>query len=156
MKTLIKITCLFLSFLLVLNCSKNDDEKNNPEFQFSPEQLNGGWKISFFSDENGERTSEFSGYVFIFNTEEESAFISYNVNYKTSSIEIFQEENLGENIWVLYTDFDNIDNPGNADLNDLVEDWMVTNVNTDATFIEFEELYSDNTPEILHITKLLN
>lgn len=156
MKIISKVFSILLISFLVLSCTKDDDENNNPEFQFSPEQLNGAWEISYFSDENGDRTSEFSGYVFLFNTEDEIVYINYNGDAEPASFEIFQEENLGDTIWVLYTDFDNIDNPGAADLNDLEEEWMVTNVNTDDRIIEFEELYSNNTPEILHLTKLLN
>ena len=156
MKTLKNIASLCLVFCVLLNCSSDDDTTAVLSQEFSPELLNGTWRISFFSDENEIRTSEFSGYEFSFNSEEESARITYNNITEMTSIEIFQEENLGENIWVVYTDFDNIDNLGNADLDDLVEDWIVTNVNGNATVIEFEELYSNNAAEILHLTKVSN
>lgn len=147
------VILLFLS-LLILNCSNDDDNSGDLSQEFSPEQLNGTWRISLFTDENENRTVEFSGYEFLFNVEEESAVITYNGVSEVASIEVFIEDDLGEDIWVLYTDFDNIDNPGNADLNDLVEDWIVTNVNANATVIEFEELYSNNLSEILHLTKV--
>ena len=53
-------------------------------------------------------------------------------------------------------DFDNIDPLGEADLNDLDEDWLVTNVNGNTTVIELEERYSNNAPEIMHLTKVQN
>ncbi len=151
MKPLLKISVLVLA-LLVFNCS-NDDDSGNSNQEFSPEMLNGTWRISFFSDETEERTTEFNGYEFTFDVEEESAIVAYNGISETSSIEVFIEDNLGDNFWVLYTDFDDINNPGDADLDDLVEDWFITNVNGNATVIQFEELYSNNAPEILHITK---
>ncbi len=154
MKAFMKILCLVLVANLFLNCSSNDDNSGDSSQQFSPELLNGKWRISFFSDENETRTTEFNGYEFLFNTEEESAVITYNGASENASIEVFIEDDLGEDMWVVYTDFDNIENPGDADLNDLVEDWIVTDVNKNGTVIKFEELYSNNAPEILHLTKI--
>ncbi|TBN00426.1 hypothetical protein EYD45_14255 [Hyunsoonleella flava] len=153
MKSLLKTLVLFVFFSLVLNCS-NDDDSGNSSQEFSPELLNGTWSISLFTDENENRTTEFTGYEFTFNVEEERAVITYNEVSETALIEVFIEDNLSEDTWVVYLDFDNIDNPGDADLNDLVEDWIVTSVNGNATVIEFEELYSNNTPEILHLSKV--
>jgi hypothetical protein len=154
MKVLIKITCLFFMTLLLFNCSNDDDNSGDSNQEFSSELLNGTWRISLFTDENENRTSEFSGYEFLFDVEEESAIISFNGISEMAWVEVFLEDDLGEDMWVVYTDFDNIDNPGDADLNDLVEDWVVKSVNNNATVIEFEELYSNNTPEILHLTKV--
>ncbi len=156
MKAFMKILSLVLVANLFLNCSSNDDNSGDSSQQFSPELLNGKWRISFFSDENETRTAEFNGYEFLFNTEEESAVITYNGASESASIEVFIEDDLGEDMWVVYTDFDNIENPGDADLNDLVEDWIVTDVNKNGTVIKFEELYSNNVPEILHLTKVSN
>jgi len=152
MKPLLKVAMLVL-LLLFFNCS-NDDDSGNSSQEFSPEMLNGTWRISFFSDEVEERTTEFNDYQFTFNVEEETAIIRYNGISETSSIEVFIEDNFGDNFWVVYTGFDGVNNPGDADLDDLVEDWFITNVNDNATVIQFEELYSNNTPEILHLTKI--
>ncbi len=156
MKSFSNIAILFFLSILITNCSNSDDNSANNSQQFSPELLNGKWRISFFSDENETRTAEFNGYEFLFNTNDESAVVTYNGTTEISSIEVFQEDNNGETIWVLYTDFDDIENLGAADLSDLVEDWFITNVNGNATVIQFEELYSNNTPEILHLTKISN
>lgn len=152
MKFTLKIAVLFFA-LLIVNCSSDDDSSNSNQ-EFSPELLNGTWRISLFTDESSDRTSEFSGYQFVFNIEEESVIVTYDGNSEAAFIEVFQENNDNENIWVVYTDFD--DNPGTADLDDLVEDWFVTKVSNNAMVIELEELYSNNTAEILHFTKISN
>lgn len=151
MKSLLKNTVLFLA-LLSLNCSNNYDSDNSSQ-EFAPELLNGTWRISLFTDESSDRTQEFNGYEFTFDVEEEAAIVALNSNSATAYVEVFQDTNdNNEDIWVVYTDFDN--NPGDADLNDLVEDWFVTGLNGDATVIQFEELFSNSAPEILHLTKV--
>lgn len=156
MKALTKITCLIFMTLLLFNCSNDDDNLENSNQEFSPELLDGTWQISLFTDENENRTSEFNGYEFLFNVEDESAVVTYNGISQTIFIEVFIEDSLSEDTWVLYTDFYDIDNLGDADLSDLVEDWVVTRVNSNATVIEFEELYSNNAAEILHLAKVSN
>lgn len=156
MKPLLNIIVLFFLSIFMLNCSNDDDNSGDASQEFSPELLDGLWRISLFTDESDNRTTEFSGYEFLFNTEEESVIVTYQGVSETASIEVFIEDNLGADAWVVYTDFDDIDNPGNADLNDLVEDWIVTSVNGNASIIEFEELYSNNLPEVLHLTKVSN
>jgi len=151
MKSFPKIAMLVL-VLLIFNCS-NDDNSGNSETEFSPEMLDGTWRISFFSDENSNRTSEFNGYEFTFDVEEESAVVAYEGNSQTTVVEVFQDIINNESAWIVYTDFD-LDNLGDAELSDLVEDWIVTNVNGNATAIEFEELYSNSLPEILHLAKI--
>jgi len=155
MKNILKTTMLLFLILAITNCS-SDDDKGNSNQEFSPELLNGTWRISLFTDETEDRTAEFNGYEFSFNVENESAVVTFNGESQNSSIEVFIEDDLTEDTWVLYTDFDDIENLGDADLRDLVEDWIVTNVNGNATVIEFEELYSNNTPEIMHLTKIQN
>ena len=64
MKYLLKTTGLIISLLFVFNCSSDDDSSRNSSQQFSPELLNGTWRISLFTDESSDRTVEFNGYEF--------------------------------------------------------------------------------------------
>ena len=65
----------------------------------------------------------------------------------------FQSTINGSEYWIVEVDFSNTVNPGNADLQDLSEEWIVKKVLNDANKIEFEERISNNSPEILHLEK---
>lgn len=153
MKILCRCLAIVIMVATILSCSKDNNDITT--MGFSPELLNGTWRISLFTDESSNRTSEFNGYEFTFNVEQETAIVSYNGASQSTLVEVFQQDIEGEDMWVVYTDFD-LDDLGNADLDDLVEDWLVTEVNSDATVISFRELYSNNTPEVLQLSKVSN
>lgn len=139
--------------VFLTNCSSDDDSAQMNQ-EFSPELLNGNWRIGFFADENEDLTSTFAGYTIAINVSQQTAAITFNGNSQTVFVEVFQDLVQEENQWIVYIDFDDYNDPGDADFDDLDEDWIVTNLNSNATTIEFEERFSNNTPEQLHLTKL--
>ncbi len=154
MKEVIKFITVLILCIICFSCSS--DDMGSSTIEFSPQQLNGTWKISFFSDENIVRTSEFSSYQFDFNINTKDIIISSNGSTSLGSFDVFQETRSGETLWIVDAEIDNRNNPGNADLQDLDEDWIIRSVNENATVIEFEELESNNKPEILHLEKVEN
>lgn len=154
MKAIIKILTCFLVMLLLVNCSNNDDDSGNSNQEFSPELLSGTWRISFFSDETTERTSEFSSYLFTFTlTGSDTGNLEITSNGSSREISFDIEK---DDFWILDMLIRSSDNPGDADLTDLSENWIVKRVNDDATLLEFEEQNSNKKPEILHLKKVSN
>ncbi len=156
MNKISKLTSLIVVVFFLVNCSNDDDGSDNLNIKFSPELLDGTWRISFFSDENAQRTQEFSGYEFTFDFEEESVWVKSNGTTELGILNVFQETINGSASWIAKVNFSNTVNPGDGDLQDLSEEWIVKKVLNNADKIEFEERISNNTPEILHLEKLLN
>ena len=158
MKTIVTRISIAIFTMICLSCSNDDNtDTTTTTIEFSPEQINGVWRISFFSDENGERTLEFNTYQFIFNlTGSDTGDVSIisNGNTVNDGFDLFEETNDNVETWILELTVH--ENPGDADLFDLNEDWIMTRVNDNGTYIEFEEQDSNNSPEILHLIKLEN
>ncbi len=155
MKKTIKLMTLLLLLFFVAACS-DDDDASTSEIEFSPELLNGTWKISFFSDENQVRTSEFSSYQFTFDVNEEDVIITSNGNTESGGTYVFEDDVNGTNFWIIELDFNSSSNPGSADLQDLDEDWIVRKLTQNPLTIELEERFSNSAPEFLHIEKVSN
>ncbi len=151
-----KILSLITVVFLLFNCSNDDDSTDSSNTKFSPDLLDGTWRISFFSDENTQRTQEFNSYEFTFDYAEETVQVKSDGSTEMGLLRVFQSVINGSENWVVEVDFSNTVNPGNADLQDLNEEWIVKNVLNAADKIEFEERISNNTPEILHLERLLN
>ncbi len=151
-----KILSLITVVFLLFNCSNDDDSTDSSNIKFSPELLDGTWRISFFSDENTQRTQEFNSYEFTFDYGEETVWVKSNGSTEMGLLRVFQSVINGSEYWIVEVDFSNTVNPGNADLQDLNEEWIVKNVLNAADKIEFEERFSNNTPELLHLERLLN
>ena len=156
MKTLTHFFCVMVISFALLNCSSDDDSASTDKssIEFLPEDLNGTWKITFFLDENQERTSEFDGYLFTFNVDTEDVIITSDGNVDYGGVYPFQDEYDGKTEWVIEMDFNNAHNPGDADIQVLDEDWIVRKIVGNPIQIELEESITNGTPDMLHMVKV--
>ena len=154
MKNSIKYFVIAFITLVVVSCSKDDDNPtNNSNKELSLEELRGTWRISYFWDQT-DRTSEFSDYLFTFSQENDVMVLVNSISF-FGEFALFEDSVNNENYWILETEYGPYESSIEIDaiFTELTEQWIVKEVNNDATVIVFEERYSNNQPEIMHFTK---
>ncbi|MBW1295906.1 hypothetical protein [Aquimarina litoralis] len=156
MKTLTKISAIYL-FTLLCSCSSDNDDNqsiNNTPPTLTKEQLSGTWIISYFENQI-DKTSDYEGFRFLFNAidDVEAEVEDFNIDGK---YDLFSDEINGQTYTIVDISFreDSSSAIVNNLLIDLIEEWIVTAITDDGTTIKFEERISNNPPEILHLTKL--
>ena len=136
------------ALFLVMSCIKENEEKMDTT-TLTAQELQGKWIVSYFWDQT-EKTNEYNGYIFTFNSDS-----SINVDVSGISVGGSFDIWIDQNSTVIDFYFDNSSYSNiNDKLRELTENWIVKNLSTNNNTIEFEERESDNPPEILFLTKI--
>ena len=135
----------FLLFFLMISistgCSKDDNGQTIDTASVATNVSSGNWVVHLYTDSGVNETSNYSGWVFVFNANgtatTSKAGVSFNGTWSTISDD-------GKIKFVLVL------NTANVQLNELSNDWVVKS--STATFLELED---DNTAsaEVLHFQK---
>ncbi|GAB1857405.1 hypothetical protein MHTCC0001_22410 [Flavobacteriaceae bacterium MHTCC 0001] len=151
MKQVLKAIIVFFLIALLFNCYGEDN--NEDSIPFSPEQLEGLWKISLYQDQ--VRNITYDGIDILMEFDDSSGIRAFNDAATTfGSYETGQFEINGEPIWELQIGLD-ITNDAHDVLDDIRNNWHVKRVLLDAAKIEFEQaLNPAGQLEILHLTRV--
>ncbi len=142
-KNFLYLLPLLLVVTVFASCSKNDDEVLYINTQsVSTLALEDNWKVTyFFDDDDGDETSKFNGYTFTFNTAGQVTASLNGVN-KTGIWIVRQDVGRTE----LEIDFNDDDDQ----LDELDEDWDVTELTNNR--IKLEDLDDDEDNDIEYLT----
>jgi hypothetical protein len=134
---------LLLVATVFASCSKDDDDTLDINTQsVSALALEDNWKVTyFFDDDDGDETSKFNGYTFTFTTAGEITASLNGVN-KTGVWLVKQDDGRTK----LEVDFNDDDDP----LDELDEDWVVTELTNNR--IKLEDLDDDDDDDIEYLT----
>ncbi len=135
---------LLLVATVFTSCSKDDDDDllDITTQSVSTLALEDNWKVTyFFDDDDGDETSKFNGYTFTFTTAGEVTASLNGVN-KTGIWIVRQDDGRTE----LEIDFNDDDDP----LDELDEDWDVTELTNNR--IKLEDLDDDNDDDEEYLT----
>jgi hypothetical protein len=135
---------LLLVAIVFTSCSKDDDDDllDINTQSVSTLALEDNWKVTyFFDDDDGDETSKFNGYTFTFTTAGQVT-ASLNGVDKTGIWIVRQDDGRTK----LEVDFNDDDDP----LDELDEDWVVTELTPNR--IKLEDLDDDDDDDIEYLT----
>ena len=119
MKTTARLFLLALIISLA-SCSKSNDDSVNPSSSNKTEQVKGNWTVTYYFDSGKDETSDFAGYQFTFNTNNELLATNGSSSFTGSW-------RIGDNS----SDDDNSSNrlviniTGNKAMDHLQDDWVI-------------------------------
>ncbi|MDN5205690.1 hypothetical protein QQ008_30175 [Fulvivirgaceae bacterium BMA10] len=153
MKKLNKFLAVAIVIIFIASCN-NDDEMDLTPPILTEKQLQGNWRISYFWDQT-VRTNEYQGFVFTFiNSDIDVDANGTDIN---GTYDIWFNQINGQQHTILDVVFADAPSINLSDkMRELREDWIVKKISENGNNIEFEELQSNNPPEILHFTRITN
>ena len=160
MRNIMKLASLLSIILLLCNCSSDDETEEIP---FSTEQIEGTWRISFYTDEIQNITYNNIDLILLFEGSEGSGTIrtispedttSGTVTYGGYELQQFEID--GEIQWDMELAFD-VTSSEHDMLDDIENIWPITRVYLDTEKIEFEKVLNpEGQLEVLHLTRVSN
>lgn len=142
MKLMFSFRVIVMSVILLsgLNSCKKDDS-NNPSA--SSVLTSGSWKVTYYYDKIKDETSDYAGYTFVFQQNNQLSILASSGNSSETWTVSSGDDNGGSQKLNLFA--------GSGDpLNSLNDDWVITSISNSK--IELKD--DSNNNEILHFTKL--
>lgn len=133
------IVLSIILFAGLISCKK--DDSNNPSA--AAVLTTGSWKVTYYYDKIKDETSDYAGYVFVFQQNNQLNITSSSGNANGSWSISNSDDNGGSQKLNLFAG-------SNDPLNSLNDDWVITAISNSK--IELKD--DSNNNEVLHFTKL--